>query len=242
MDFSEFCNRLGKLDGLKNVEKALAILWWHEKENPGFEISAGSLSRLLKEHGLGGPNSTKLSENLAKTKRVLKGNKGYRLKADAKSAVYKLIEKIFEDELPEINQKNGYLPEDIWNNSRGYIENVCIQINGSFLYAFYDCTAVMARRLVETLIIESYEHLNREQEIKSSNGDYFMLSKLIDQAQGLSIGRDTKKALKSIKNLGDTSAHNRRVNVVKADLEKVQNGLRLIVDELVNLASLKRAK
>lgn len=99
MDFSTFCNRLGKLDGLQNVDKALGILLWFEQENPGSEISAGSLTRLLKAHGLGGPNSTKLSENLAKTKRVLKGSKGFRLKADAKSAVYKLIEEIFEDEL-----------------------------------------------------------------------------------------------------------------------------------------------
>jgi len=113
MDFSTFCNRLGKLDGLQNVDKALAILLWFEKEDPGIEISAGSLSRMLKDHGLGGPNSTKLSENLAKTKRVLKGSNGFRLKADAKSVVYKLIEKIFEDELPEVNQKNGFLPEDI---------------------------------------------------------------------------------------------------------------------------------
>jgi len=115
-------------------------------------------------------------------------------------------------------------------------------MNGSFQFGFFDCTAVMARRLVETLIIESYEHLQREQEIKDGGGDYFMLSKLIDQAQGLSISRDTKRELKRIKSLGDTSAHNRRVNAVKADLEKIQNGLRLIVDELVNLASLKRAK
>ena len=242
MDFGEFCSSLGKLDGLENVDKALAILWWHARENRDFEISAGSLTRELQKYGLGNPNSTQLGKNLARTRCVLKGTGGFRLKADAKSAVYKRIEEIFEDELPEVNQKNGFLPEDIWNNTRGYIEKVCIQMNGSFQFGFYDCTAVMARRLVETLIIESYEHLKREQEIKNGDGDYFMLSKLIDQAQGLSISRDTKRELKRIKSLGDTSAHNRRVNAVKADLEKIQNGLRLIVDELVNLASLKRAK
>jgi hypothetical protein len=57
---------------------------------------------------------------------------------------------------------------------------------------------------------------------------------------GLSLGRDAKKALTDVKELGDRSAHNRRYNAVKADLEKVQSGVRVAVDEMLNLAALRK--
>ena len=37
------------------------------------------------------------------------------------------------------------------------MEKVLSQINGSYDCALFDCTAVMCRRLLETLIIEAYE-------------------------------------------------------------------------------------
>ena len=49
------------------------------------------------------------------------------------------------------------LVSSIFNNTRGYIERVVNQINGSYEKGWYDCCAVMTRRLLETLIIETYE-------------------------------------------------------------------------------------
>ena len=101
------------------------------------------------------------------------------------------------------------------------------------------------RRLIETLIIESYESLTRESEIKDSNNNYLMLKDLVKKVTdpgGLTLGRDAKKALQDIKELGDRSAHNRRYNAVKADLEKVQSGVRVAVDEMIKLAGLRRVK
>jgi hypothetical protein len=56
---------------------------------------------------------------------------------------------------------------------------------------------------------------------------------------GLHLGRDSKKTLTTIKEIGDRSAHNRRYNAVKADLEKVESGTRVAVDELIALANLR---
>ena len=60
----------------------------------------------------------------------------------------------------------GYIPDGVWIGTRGYIEAVCKQLNGCFHAGFYDAAAVMLRRLLETLIIETYEQLKREAEIK----------------------------------------------------------------------------
>ena len=47
------------------------------------------------------------------------------------------------------------------------------------------------------------------------------------------------KALRAVKELGDRSAHNRRFVAVKADLEKIQSGVRVMADELISIARLR---
>ena len=126
--------------------------------------------------------------------------------------------------------------------TRGYIEKVCVQLNGSYHYGFYDAASVMLRRLAETLIIECYEHLKRESEIKNAQGYYYMLGDLVDTIlgqNGLNVGRETRAALINIKKLGDRSAHNRRFNAVKPDLEGLKDGTRVASDDLINIAALR---
>ena len=64
--------------------------------------------------------------------------------------------------------------------TRGYIEKVSNQINGAYENGWYDACAVMLRRLIETLIIETFEH----HKIASSDnqaGDFVYLRDLIDK-------------------------------------------------------------
>ncbi|WP_189523473.1 hypothetical protein [Nostoc sp. PA-18-2419] len=46
--------------------------------------------------------------------------------------------------------------------------------------------------------------------------------------------------MRDLKVIGDRAAHNRRYNAVRADLEKIRLGVRLVVDELIQLAELRR--
>lgn len=48
------------------------------------------------------------------------------------------------------------------------------------------------------------------------------------------------KGLRDFKNLGDLSAHNRRFNARKEDIDRVRDGLRVVVEELLHLAKLTR--
>ena len=102
---------------------------------------------------------------------------------------------------------------------------------------------MLLRRLVETLLIECYEHDKTQARIADTEGNYFMLSGIIADAvdkSGLSLGRETKSVLRELKAIGDRAAHNRRYNAVRADLEKIRLGVRLVVDELIQLAELRR--
>ena len=56
--------------------------------------------------------------------------------------------------------------------TRGYIERVANQANGAYQNGWYDACAVMLRRLLETLIIEAFEHHRVDSKIKNSTGDF----------------------------------------------------------------------
>ena len=135
----------------------------------------------------------------------------------------------------------------MWSATRRYIEAVCKQLNGCFRSAYYDAASVMLRRLLETLIIEAYEHLKRQNEIQDGGANYLMLRDLVERAcgekghAGLSLGRDSKTTLKEVRDVGNWSAHARRYNAYAADLTKIQAGVRMTVQDLIHVADLKKS-
>ena len=126
--------------------------------------------------------------------------------------------------------------------TRGYIEKLVHQINATYENGWYDACAVMIRRLVETLIIEVYEFYSISASIKNNQGDFLYLGDLISAALSESawtLGRNAKKSLKKLKEIGDKSAHSRRFNAQRQDIDKVSGDLREAVQELIYLANLK---
>ena len=126
--------------------------------------------------------------------------------------------------------------------TRGYIEKLVQQINGTYENGWYDACAVMIRRLVETLIIEAYEAHSISASIKNYQGDFLYLGDLIAAALSESawtLGRTAKKSLKELKDIGDKSAHSRRFNAHRQDIDKVSGDLRVAIQELIYLAKLK---
>jgi len=128
-------------------------------------------------------------------------------------------------------------------NTRGYIGRVVDQINGCYERGWFDGCAVMMRRLLETLIIESFEAHQLSHKIKDSRtGDFFYLSDLISavlRESSWNLGRNTKRALPNLKSLGDQSAHSRRYNAHREDIDKVTPDFRTICQEFIYLAKLK---
>jgi len=60
--------------------------------------------------------------------------------------------------------------------------------------------------------------------------------------KGINLGRDSKRALKEARNVGNWSAHARRFLAHAGDLTRFQAGMRLLVQELVQIADLVRRK
>lgn len=127
-------------------------------------------------------------------------------------------------------------------DTRGYIEKLSHQINGTYENGWYDGCAVMVRRLIETLIIECFESKGLAHKIQNSTGDFVYLSDLISATlseNSWNLGRNTKKSLKALKDIGDKSAHSRRFIAQRRDIDNVMADIRNVVQELVFLASLK---
>ena len=143
------------------------------------------------------------------------------------------------DPTPETEQ---VLPMAVVKKTRGYIQQIILQANGCYERQWYDACAVMIRRFLETLIIELYEAKGKEGEIQDSSGHFLMLRDLVDKVSAepsWNLGRETKKVLPLLRNLGDRSAHTRRYIAKKPDVDKILSGLRVAADELLHLAGLK---
>jgi hypothetical protein len=242
LSIDDFCEVVKK-SNRTNAEKALAVLWFFDHEQPDVAKTAGQLTKVLGDHHMGTPNQTALAEAIRKTRLATESKSGFSLRPGSRKMIRDWLPDL-DGIQPKIDHASGYLPEPIWKNTRGYVEEVCRELNGSFRHAYYNAAAVMLRRLLETLIIEAYEQLGRENEIKNASGNYLMLGDLAERAcgenghRGLNLGRDSKKALKDARNVGNWSAHARRFLAHAGDLTKIQAGLRLLVQELIQIADL----
>jgi hypothetical protein len=76
MDIGQFCSGLKKI-GLTQTQEALAILWAYDEKTPDIIMSAGEISKIIYETGLGSPNSTQLGERLKKSGMVIPSSKGF---------------------------------------------------------------------------------------------------------------------------------------------------------------------
>jgi Domain of unknown function (DUF4145) len=130
----------------------------------------------------------------------------------------------------------------IVRNTRGYIERAANQANGCYENGWYDACAVMLRRLLETLIIETFEHHKIDAKIKNNAGDFLFLRDLIERTiseKAWNLSRNCKQAMPRLKDVGDKSAHSRRYIAQRGDIDKLVPDVRVVIQELVYLSGLK---
>src|SRR5882762_2608994 len=135
LSLDDFCEVV-KTSNRKNAEKALAVLWYFDREQPGIAKSAGELTKVLGDHHIGTPNQTSLAEAIRRTKLADASKSGFSLKPGSRKVIRAWLPGL-EGIQPAMDHDSVYLQEPIWKNSRGYIEEVCRELNGSFKHAYY---------------------------------------------------------------------------------------------------------
>ena len=146
-------------------------------------------------------------------------------------------------EAPAVPATEQVLPMAVVKDTRGYLEHMILQANGTYERGWFDASSVMLRKFVETLIIEVYEHHKRADDIKNPrDGFFYMLADLVTiilADKKFNLARETQATLPLVKQLGDRSAHNRRYMAKQPDVDKIIPGLRVLADDLLHLAKLK---
>lgn len=240
-DLEEFCADLRGVDGLRLVDYALAVLWWTDRRSRGETISQSDLAKVLRESGLGDGRASRIGRGLAESGHVQRhprGSENWRLSAVGRRALDKRFESLVE---PEDFTGHPYIPESLWRGGDPYIEAICGEINGCIHRRYFNAAAVLLRRLAESMVIVAFHKQQRDDEIRSQDGNYFMFDKLVRTATapgGLPLGREAKRSLTDIKVLGDRAAHNPRVLTREEDLQKLEGGARATIEELLTLSGL----
>lgn len=140
------------------------------------------------------------------------------------------------------NEDEGLFPLSLLAKAnRGYLVSVGRQMNGAYGMNWYDAASVMMRRLVEISIIEAFETKGLEAKIRDANGNYLQLTDLISKALAepkFALSRNAKKALPGLRDLGHMSAHGRFFTAQKGDVDKMQPGCRVVIEEFLHHAGL----
>src|SRR5207249_1584676 len=118
------------------------------------------------------PNTSRLLRRIRGSRQFVRGNtngefKLHALTLDELQAEFPGL----RAESEEVVSTDTILPLSIYESTRGFIESLAKQINASYEYNIFDGCAVLMRRLLEVLLILTYEHLGVESAIQDSSGN-----------------------------------------------------------------------
>ncbi|MCF6292819.1 MAG: hypothetical protein L3J04_05430 [Robiginitomaculum sp.] len=225
----------------KESTLAAALIWYLSGGESKSDIDIDQIISIFKSSGLkSSVHKKRLGDNLGKETGIIKGSKKNSFRCSLKCLNY--LEEKFSVDTEHSKPKISYnfLEQDTFPSSRGYLTNMCSQINGTYEYEFYDGCVVLLRRLMESLLIEVFETLGQEKLIKDSEGNYKMLNGIIKAlgSSPIKLERGTDRIIKNVKEVGDNAAHGRSHITKKNDINDLKIGYRKLVSELKNKANI----
>lgn len=229
--------QLASLNGLGEVEKACYLAFFHLKTSQQAEFAVAHVAKWLEELHYSKPNLSRLRTNLRSSRDTVAGSgkDNFRLQRDFIARLEALFPSMADD-AEEIVDMGSILPKALYVRTRGYVESLAAQINASYENKIFDGCAILMRRLMEILLIESYAHLGISNEIKGQDGNYMMLERIVDSAKNnktLQLSRNSKETIEDIRKLGNFSAHKIHYICKSQDIKSVQLEFRALFEELL---------
>lgn len=237
-DVSTFAQSLAELN-LSQPDTAVALLWFRDHEEQGAEATARDLGVQMHDLGLSSvPNYARLQKQLGAHKDTVRGKaaRTFKIKAACRPTL--------DDKYSKYTGKRPAKPSDAvidrsqFDGRRKPWRDLVVQINGCYDYQFYDGSAVLCRRLVESLIVELFRAKNIDSKIKTDSGDYMMLDGLIKALKNspdIRISKSGRPALEPIQKIGNTAAHSFHHITTKQDADDMARNARPLVSELLGL-------
>jgi len=228
----------------KETEKIRLLAYFHQKKSGSPDFSRSHIGEWFSLLDLPTPNLFRIEKNLTTSRDFIKGKtKGsFKLHPVAFDSLQSEIPGIHV-ESEEVISDDVILPKPIYDDSRGFIESLSKQINASYEFNIFDGCAVLMRRLLEIMLILSYENLGIETAIQDKDGNYFMLEKIVNDAKTnrtLKLSRDAKSVLDVFRTIGNFSAHKIYYNCRRADLKKIAVHYRATIEELMYKSGIRK--
>lgn len=226
----------------QKIDLATAFLWFHyvtKNEEP----TANQINEYFTASNLPKFNPTYLKEGLRKSAKACKGSapnlyKPQRKFLDEMAATFPFV--IERDE--EIIADDVIIPNSLTQNTRGYIVQLSKQINGSYEHNIFDGCAILMRRLLEILLIHSYEHVGKIASITDGDG-FKNLSFIINHTistKPFPLSKEVVETLDNFRVVGNFSAHKIHYNAKRKDIDNIRLTYRLTVEELLYRSGLKK--
>lgn len=184
-----------------------------------------------------------LNDLQTEVKRISKSSRNWSQWSGTMERWIEDIEKWDTNDDATIQESGTILPSQLFENIASYnIQAICKQINASYENNLYDCTCVMMRRLLEGLLVLTYQNYGIEEEITDKSGWHLTLDKIIKNASQnsiLALSANTKRDMALFKNIGNYSAHKIWYNATKQDIEPHMLKYRVIIEELMHKAGIR---
>jgi hypothetical protein len=231
------------LSTLTELARSCHLAFYHLKKESVAEFTANDCAKWIGTLSLPKPNTSRLADKLKASGDTVKGAKpGYfRLHhtyLQQMDATYPQL----SEKSQEVIDEGTILPPVLYQHTRGYIESLAKQINGSYEHNIFDGCAVLIRRLEEVLLILAYDHLGIAAEIKDGNDNYFLLEKIVKNAEAnpkLNLSRNSKKSIDVFRELGNYSAHKITYTCRREYIKEKIDEYRALVDELLHKAGIR---
>lgn len=238
--FVELSNILNQMEMVKT--KLLSFYYLKTEELIEFDMK--DIRKWFNSVYLPIPNTSRLKNNIIKSQHFIKGSK----KDTFKLSLQVIAE--LEEAFPQLNTKceevvckDIIFPKSLYENTRGYIESLAKQINASYENNIFDGCAVLMRRLLEILLIHTYEKYGVENEIKDGNGNYFMLEGISTNAKSnriIDLSRNTRDSLEKYRKIGNFSAHKIGYICKRIYIEEIMIDFRATIEELLYKSQMKK--
>lgn len=240
-DMEVFARGLAAMD-LIETDLAIALIWYADHFGIAGEMTVTNLAKLIHDLSLRGQvNNTRLIARLASHPDVVRGKSrnSFKLKLSSKDRLSSKYEPLLKSPAPKV--ESHVLSSDDFLATRPYLEQLVFQINGTYQFGFFDGCIVLCRRLIEMLLIESFERAGKAEAIKRS-GNYVALSEVISTSRGgkfIKLARGTGDVLDEIKQAGDAGAHHRTYITKREDIDELKLKYRRVISELMSLAKIE---
>lgn len=225
------------------TEKVRLLAYYFSEVTGTEEFTAAEASDWLVKLRLPDPNRSRLRKNIRGSRSFVRGTRPDSFRLHARDLL-ELRDKHPDVAEPseEVVSADTVLPSSLYESTRGFVETLSKQINAAYEHNIFDGCAVLMRRLLEIMLILSYEKQGIDGTIRNASGDYIMLEGIIANAEGnatLRLSRNSRNSLNDFRTLGNFSAHKIYYNARRGDIRKLILEYRALIEELLYKSGLR---